>query len=224
VVRGSAAVLIGPLAALAYFVGARWLPSEPPEAISDALGALFVAIAVLTVLPIAQGGVLVLVLVGLGTGMLTAAFDAAGARAAASLPEALMWATAGLVFARTFDTPALALAVPLLVAGLDAAGVIGTAGLLNDPAHAGDPLTLEIPRWGGGQAAQLAGLDAAVLAGLGQWTADHHLRRDATELSLAAALAVAVAVELPAVALLGGVFLAVNGRRLLGLFRGAPEG
>ena len=223
-VRGPAAVLIGPLAALAYFVGARWLPSEPPDVVADVLGATFVGITVLTVLPLAQGGVAVLVLIALGTGILTAAFDAAGARAAASLPEALLWATGGLLFARAFDTPALALAVPLLIAGLDAGGVIGTAGLLDDAAHAGDPLTLEIPAWGGGQAAQLAALDAAVLATLGQWAVQHRLRPDATELALTAALAAAVAATLPAVALMAGAFLAVNGDRLLALFGRSAEG
>lgn len=223
-VRGPAAVLIGPAAALAYFVGARWLPSEPPAVVADVLGATFVGIAVLTVLPLAQGGVAVLVLVGLGTGILTAAFDAADARAAATLPEALMWACAGLIFARAFDTAALALAVPLLLAGLDAAGVIGTAGLLDDPARSGDPLTLELPAWGGGQAAQLAALDAAVLAALGRWAVHHRLRRDASELALTAALAIAVAAQLPAVALICGAFLLVNADRILALFVGGSEG
>jgi hypothetical protein len=224
VVRGPAAVLIGPVAALAYLIGARWLPSDPPDEIAEVLGATFVAIAVLAIVPITQGGLPVLVLMGFGLGMLTAVLDTTGARAGASVPEALTWACAGLLFVRSFDTPALALAVPVLLAGLDVAGVIGTAGLLDDAARAGDPLTLELPLWGGGQAAQLAGLDAAVLAGLAEYAVRLRVRPDLTELALTAALVAAVVAALPAVALMCGAFLAVNADRLVTLFRRHPEG
>src|SRR5256885_406298 len=86
-----------------------------------ALGAFLLATAVIAVATIAETRFAVVSL-GLGIGIFVAAFDTIGARAAASLPEALAWAALGMFFARIFDTPGAAIAVPLLVAGLTLGG------------------------------------------------------------------------------------------------------
>src|SRR3712207_7018469 len=63
--------------------------------------------------------------------------------------EALFGAAAGLLFGLGFAVPAAVVALPLLVAGIDAASLIGGGADPVAPARDGSVLTLGLPRWGG---------------------------------------------------------------------------
>lgn len=151
---------------------------------------------------------------GVGIGMVALAFDATNARAAASLPEALLWATAGLLFARSFRQPTVAVAVTLLVAGLALAGVAGDMSALTAKAGAGDPLTLELPAFGGGQALAVPALFAVVLGAVACWTAMLELRVGWTAVLVIEAVALAAALRIDPVAPVLAAFLLPNLDRL----------
>jgi hypothetical protein len=153
------------------------------------------------------------VLLALGAGLLAAAFDQVDARAGASVPEALAWSAGGLLFARAFGTAAVAVAVPLLLAGLDIAGVIGSTSILDDVARAGDPLTLELPAWGGGQAAVLPALQAGVLGALAAWASRHGFRTPWTAVLMLEAAVLGVVLALPSIALVVVAYLLPNADR-----------
>lgn len=172
-VRGTSALLILGLAALALFelvlvpsLGHGASPTAMRAA--AALGACLLAAAVIAVASIAETRFAVVSL-GLGMALFVAAFDTIGARAAASLPEALAWAALGMLFARIFDTPGAAITVPLLMAGLTLGGLAADHSSLTTLARAGDPLTLELPAFGGGQALALPVIDATLLGALATW-------------------------------------------------------
>ncbi|XAY03427.1 hypothetical protein DSM112329_00242 [Paraconexibacter sp. AEG42_29] len=154
------------------------------------------------------------VFLAVGIGMVALAFDATNARAAASLPEALLWATAGLLFARSFRQPTVAVAVALLVAGLALAGVAGDTSSLTGKASAGDPLTLELAAFGGGQALALPALLAVVLGAVACWTAMLELRVGWTAMLVLEAVALAAALRIDPVAPVLAAFLLPNLDRL----------
>ncbi len=148
-----------------------------------------------------------LVLLAVGAGLLTAIADAAGAGLLATPPEALLWGSLGVMFARGFQAGPLVVAVPLLVAGIDVA-----LGGIDGPAPGGDPLTLGLP--GGGR---VLATEAAFFAAAWWWAGGvAGLRPRASRVALAAALALAVVAgrSVPGLTAMGLAFLAVNADRL----------
>ena len=92
----------------------------------------------------------------LGALLLVGALSAADAGAVATPVEAILCGCLGIAFAVVLDVPALAVALPLFVAarrrhrpGRRRARARCWRG---DLPAAGDPLTLELPAWGGGPA------------------------------------------------------------------------
>jgi hypothetical protein len=204
------AVLL-PALAIAYLSLAPSLPASGSEGLrlDAALGTALVIGAVLAVAPFAES-LPAAVLLALGCGLLTAAFDQVDARAGATLPEGLLWGAGGLLFARGFGGGALAVAVPLLLAGLDVAGVTGSTRILDDLAQAGDPLTLELPAWGGGQAAVLPALEAGVVGALAAWSSAQGFRSPWTQVIMVEAAVLAAVLSLPAIAVVVVAYLVVN--------------
>jgi hypothetical protein len=218
VVRGPSPVLTIGLAAVAVTEAllAPALPDAgdgPGVRVAAVLGAVLIGASVLGVAGL-HAGRFTLVVLALGVGMLALTFDATDARAAASLPEALLWATAGMLFARSFPQPTLAVAVSLLVAGLALGGIAGNASALTAKAAAGDPLTLELAAFGGGQALAMPALVAVALGAVGTWTVTLDLRGRWTAILLLEALALAIALRVDPVAPVLGAFLIVNADRL----------
>jgi hypothetical protein len=237
VVRGPAALLGLAPAALAYFVLAPELPAIRPLdlaiGVSATIGLAF-AVALAAAPAPAVSAPLTLVPAVVGSVLLVAALDTAHAGAAASPFEALLFGCAGVAFAAALDAPPLAVALPVFVGALDLSGVVGSgpgALLVSDAARPGDPLTVELPVWGGGLPA--ARLTAAELVFLAVYAAYAHglgLRPRASVLAMFGALVVTVVVGLaidrrvPALALMGLAFLAVNADRLAPLFRAGRDG
>ena len=236
-VRAAAALLGLALGALAYFLAAPALPALHPldVAIAVAAAAGLALVVALAVMPApAVDAPLSLVPAVLGAGLLVAALNAARAGAAASPFEALLFGCLGVAFAALLDAPALALALPLFVAAVDLSGVAGTGPgtlLAQDAAPPGDPLTVELPGWGGGlPAARVSAADIVFLAAYAAYAHRLALRPRASAVAMLAALVAAVVLSLaldrrvPALALMSGAFLAVNADRLTGVFAMAREG
>ncbi len=219
-VRGPSPLLTIALAvtAVAWTLVAPALPavtSGPGVRGAAVLGAVLVGATVLSAAWLRGGTFIVLTLL-VGTGLLALAFDATDARAAASVPEAIMWGTLGMLFARRFPHATLALGVGGLVAGLALAGLTGgSEGTLVAQASAGDPLTLELPALGGGQALALPALVAVALGAVGTWTPALALRERWTAILVLEALALTVALRVDPVAGVLLAFLAVNADRLV---------
>jgi hypothetical protein len=222
VVRRSASVLtrpgvlavLLPALAIAYLSLAPSLPASGSEGLrlDAAVGTALVVAAVLAVAPLAET-LPATILLALGSGLLMAAFDQVGARAGATVPEALAWCAGGLLFARAFSGAGLAIAIPLLLAGLDIGGVTGGTAVLDDVARAGDPLTLELPAWGGGQAAVLPALQAGALGALAAWGSSLHFRSLWTNVIMLEAAVLAVVLVLPGIAVIIAAYLVVNADR-----------
>lgn len=217
-VRGPSPLLTAALAGAAVLVTlvAPALPSVgdgPGVRVAAVLSAVLIGALVLSAAWL-RGAGLTLVTLLCGAALLALTFDAATARAAASVPEALMWALVGMLFARCFDQAALAVGVGVLVAGLALAGLAGNGSALTALAGEGDPLTLELPAFGGGQALALGALIAVVLGAVGTWTPALALRGAWTVVLVLEALALAVALRVDPVAPVLGVFLLVNADRL----------
>jgi hypothetical protein len=210
---GLLAVLL-PALAIAYLSLAPALPASGSAGLrlDAAVGAALVMGAALAVAPLAEAWPAA-ILLALGCGLLTAALDQVGARAGATLPEALLWCAGGLLFARAFGGGALAIAVPLLLAGLDIGGITGSTAILKDVAPAGDPLTLELPAWGGGQAAVLPALQAGVVGALAAWASRHRFRVPWTHVIMVEAAVLAIVLRLPGIALVVAAYLLVNADR-----------
>jgi hypothetical protein len=237
VVRGAASVLALALGALAYFLVAPALPTpqslDAAIAIAASAGLAFAVALAAAPAPAVLAPASLVPLV-LGSGLLVAVLNAARAGAAASPFEALLFGCAGVAFAALLDAPALAVALPLFVGVLDASGVVGTgpgALLAPDAARPGDPLTVELPGWGGGlPAARLTAAELIFLAAYVAYAHQFALRPRASAVAMFAALVATVVLGLaldrrvPALALMGGAFLAVNADRLPGLLARAREG
>ena len=213
-VRGPSPLLTLVLAALtvAEALVAPSLPAATTGTGVRAAGVVGVVLLCGTVISAAwlHAGRLTLVTLATGVGMLALTFDATNARAAASLPEAIMWATAGMLFARSFPQPALAIAVSLLVAGLAIGGIASDASTVTAKAAAGDPLTLEIAAFGGGQALALPALVVVAIGAIGTWAAALGLRARWTVVLVLEAAALAAALRIDPVAPVFGGFLAAN--------------
>ena len=226
-VRGAASVLGLALGALAYFLVAPSLPAPQSLDVAIALAAT-VGLAFAVALSAAPAPAVT------GAVRLVAALDAARAGAAASPFEALLCGCAGVAFAALLDAPALAIALPVFVGVLDASGVVGSgpgALLASDAARPGDPLTIELPGWGGGlPAARLTAAELIFLAAFVAYAYLFALRPRASALAMFAALVATVVLGLaldrrvPALALMGGAYLAATADRLPGLLARPREG
>jgi hypothetical protein len=236
VVRGPAALLGIAGAALGYFLVAPALPPLRPLDVSIAvaatIGLAFVVSVAVAPAP-AVAAPFSLAPAVLGSALLVAALNAAHGGAAASPFEALLFGCLGIAFAAALDAPALAIALPLFVAALDLGGVTGAGPgtIVVQDARPGDPLTIELPAWGGGLPAARVGIAQVVF--LAAYTAYAHrfgLRPRASAIAMFVALAGAVVLglaldrDLPALALTGGAFLLANGDRLGGLLSASREG
>jgi hypothetical protein len=109
-------------------------------------------------------------------------------------------------------------------------GAPGTL-LAEDVPAAGDPLTLELPRWGGGPpVAQVSVADIVFVAAYTGYAQRYRLRPRASALAILAALigalllALALDRRVPALALVSVAYLAVNADRLRALLAGPREG
>lgn len=230
-VRGPAALLALPGAALAYFLLAPALPALPPGEptvlVGGSLGIVAVAAATLALLP-ARDTLAGPLLVALGAGLMVAGLNVAGTGPAANVFEALLAAAAGLLLARILGAPAVAVAVPFFVAAIDLYSVLSgpTRRLVDSGGSAVDALSFALPGWGGGLAAQLGVGDAVFLAMFAAWTWRFGLRRRASVAAmvggLVAALVLSVALDtaIPALPLLAAGYLLPNADRLLDLLRG----
>jgi hypothetical protein len=237
VVRGAAALLGLALGALAYFLVAPELPSLRSLDVAIAVAAtvgLALAVGLAAAPTPAVRAPLALAPAVLGATLLVAALNAARGGAAASPFEALLLGCAGVAFAALLDAPALAVALPVFVAALDVSGLVGAGPgtlLVADAARPGDPLTVELPGWGGGlPAARVTAAELVFLAAYASYAHLFGLRPRASVLGMWAALVAAVVLGLaldrrvPALALMSGAFLAVNADRLGGLFARPREG
>jgi hypothetical protein len=237
VVRGPAAVLAALAAAFAWFLLAPSLPEihhgDLALLVAAALGLAFVAACASAVVPLA-GAPLALALVLPGAGLLAGALDAANVGAAATPIEALLFASAGVLFVVALGSPALALALPVVVAAIDAASLFGadSARFVAEAAPApGDLLTLEIPDLGSGlSAARLGIADVVFFAVFAAFAQRLGMRPVATAAGMAVALIAAFALGLwldraiPAVPLMAAAYFLVNADRLPALFRQAGRG
>jgi hypothetical protein len=230
VVRGTAALLGLVAAALAYFAAASALPALAPRdtaiAVGGAAGLAFVV--GLAVIPVPAVGVApALAPALLGGALVVGALAAADATAAATPVEAILCGCLGVAFAGLLDERALVVALPLFVGAIDVSGAVGGAPgtlLAQDVPVAGDPLTLELPRWGDGPAAAQASVaDVVFVAAYTAYAQRYRLRPRASALAMLAALIAALVLTLaldrrvPALALVGASYLAVNADRLRAL-------
>lgn len=236
-VRGPAALLGLAAGALAYFLIAPSLPALPSLDVAIAVSAtagLAFAVALAAAPAPAVTAPFTLAPAVLGAVLLVAPLDAARAGAAASPFEALLLGCAGVAFAALLDAPALAVALPVFVGALDLSGVAGAgpgALLVSDAARPGDPLTVELPGWGGGlPAARLTAAELVFLAAYVAYAHRYGLRPRASAVAMFLALVATVVLGLaldrrvPALAVMGGAYLAVNADRLGGLLRAGRDG
>jgi threonine dehydrogenase-like Zn-dependent dehydrogenase len=195
VVRGPAAVLAllaGCLAAaLAYFLTAPALPDvggtgDLNTILSDVPAMLLLAGCVLVLLH-ARDEPFVLALLALGGGLLAGAFTVADASAAGNVAKALFAGSLGMFLAWALAEPAVVVAVPLFVAGIDVASVAGgpTQLLAREQPRAADFLSLPLPALGGGRAGLLGVADLVFLAFFAAAAWRFGLRRRLTAVALA---------------------------------------
>jgi hypothetical protein len=227
-----------PLVALAYFLAAPALPALPAgdttTIVAGGVGLLMIAGIVLSIVP-AYGSLFAALLVALGAGLLVGALNAGAPsgvgvqRAGANVAEALLAAAAGLLFARWLETRVVAVAVPLIVAGIDIWSVTSgpSSKLLERGGDTVDPLNFDLPAWGGtGSAGHLGLSDAFFLSMFAAWAWRYGLRRTATlaglALGLVGSLVLALVLDraVPALPLLAAGYLLPNLDRLPGLLRG----
>ncbi len=207
------------------------LPVPHPDALAVLLAAgigIAAVVGVVSGLVAAADARVVVALALLGAGLVAAGLDAAGVGAAATPFEAVAYGCAGVAFALVFDAPALALALPLFVAGADLIALAGGAGAatfgLAPLARRGRPRP-RAARLGRRRDRRGAHRDPEVvfLAAYATYARRTALREGAAAAGMGAALlAVAAAevladVRLPALALLGAGFLAPNADRLRAL-------
>jgi hypothetical protein len=199
VVRRSAPLLIAPL----WFVAARWLPSvdgdEAALLLAGVPAILLLAGVVYALVTLADVPAL-LALAGLGVGLTVAALAQADAGAAATPVDASLWALIGVAFAVALDAPALIVALPLFVAGIDVVAWAGDGpvGIATDLARtgAGDPLALDLPALGGGPpVARLPVLDVLFLGAMAAYAQRRELRPGLVVAGGALGLVAALSIE-----------------------------
>jgi hypothetical protein len=196
VVRGPAALLGATALALAYFLLAEDLPDlgtgKGAVLVAGMVGTIMVAAVVLSL--VASGdSVPGLLLVLAGALLLVAALDVAGVGPGASPVEALAAGAFGALVGLALAAPAVALAVPLFVAAVDAWSVAGgpSSRLSHGSPRGSEELTFALPSWGGslgGHAARLGVTDAVFLAMFAVWAERFGLRKRATAIGMVCGL------------------------------------
>ena len=173
-------------------------------------------------------------LLTIGSFLLVLVLNVADAGAAATPIESIAYASAGALFAIGLLTPALALALPVFVAGIDLLSTFagGPSELLANAGQTqpGDPLSLELPDWGNGLPAGRIGISDAVFAGVFLlFTRRFGLRPRATAVGLAAASIVATGLRvwldtaIPVLPLMAAAYFLINADRLAPLLYAADE-
>ena len=211
-----------PFVALAYFLTAPYLPEltagDETVLVAGTVGLLMVAATTLSLLP-AYDAMVGPLLIALGAGLLMGALNAAHVGAGANVAEALVAAAAGLLFARSLRAPAYAITLPLFVALIDAWSVASgpTERLIAGGTAHDDPLSFDLPAWGGGVSAGHLGLsDAVFLAMFASWAMHHDFRRGATIAGMLCGLVAAIVLgvlldrAIPALPLLAAGYLLPN--------------
>ncbi|HWC25679.1 MAG TPA: hypothetical protein VG474_03750 [Solirubrobacteraceae bacterium] len=223
-----------PLAALVYFLAAPALPALPAGDVAvlvpGAIGLVLVAVATLALLP-ARGTLIGPLLILVGSGLMVAALNAAGSDgvgAGANVCEALLASAVGLLLARWLATPLSAIAVPLFVAGVDVWSVAAgpSSRLFAGGTARVDPLSFDLPAWGGaGSVGHLGLSDAVFLSLFAAWSARYGFRGAATlagmTLGLLASLVLGVWLDraIPALPLIAAGYLLPNLDRVGGVLR-----
>jgi hypothetical protein len=228
--------LIVAAAAWVYFLCPKLLPAIHDDETSRIVAA---SLATMLIVMVAAGvatlsdAPLVVPLVLLGSALIAGAMNAANVGAAATVPETVVYACIGILVALWLDAPALVLAIPVFVAGIEIIGVLsgGTHSVAYGALRGGDPLTLELPDWHNGLSAARLGLADIVFVGIyATYARRLNLRfvagaiGMAIGLSLGLALSIAENTGLPELAFLGAGFLLPNIDRVLALFRPASAG
>jgi len=222
-------VVAVPLTAFVYFLAAPALPALPAGEqtvlVAGGIGLLLVAASTLALLP-ARETLIGPLLIVLGSGLLVGALNtggSAGVGAGANVVEAFLAGAIGLLFARWLATPVVAVAVPLFVAAIDVWSVASgpSSQLLADGTDRVDPLSFDLPAWGGmGSAGHLGLSDALFVSMFAAWAWRYDLRRWPTlagiTLGLLAALVLGIVLDraIPALPLIGAGYLLPNLGRL----------
>ncbi|MFL5844624.1 MAG: hypothetical protein ACJ762_08025 [Solirubrobacteraceae bacterium] len=198
-VRRPAALLGATVVALVYFLVAGELPDlgsgDAAVLVAGLVGVGFVAAIVLGVAAAGEE-LFPLTLLFLGSFMLVAGMDAAGAGSSVSAFEAVAAGTFGVLLGRWLAAPAVAFAIPIFVAIIDAWSVASgpSSRLSESGARGAAELSFDLPAWGDapGAASRLGLVDAIFLAMFSVWAARFGLRRRATAVGMVAGLFAAV--------------------------------
>jgi hypothetical protein len=236
VVRGPAAVLVVAAAAWIYFLVPELLPAihddDTSRIVAGALATILIVIVAAGVATLADAP-FVVPLVLLGAALVAGTMNAADVGAAATVPETVVYACIGIAFGVLLEAPALVLAIPVFVAGVELISVLGAAGhgVAHGAARGGDPLSLELPDWHNGLSAARLGLADVVYTGVyATYARRFKLRFLAAAIGMAVGLATGLALSIalnspmPELPFLGAGFLLPNVDRILALFRPAGEG
>jgi hypothetical protein len=235
VVRGPAAVLVLVVAAWVYFVIPKLLPAiqdEQQSRIVAACVATMIVVLVAASVATLSDHPLIVPIVLLGAGLIAGVMNAAGAGAVATLPEAIAYACIGILAGLWLSTPALVLAIPVFVAGIEIIGTLsGTShGVAGGALRGGDIFTLDLPDWNNGLSAARLGLADMVFVGLyATYARRFGLRFWASAIGMAVSLAIGVWLSidsntaLPELGFIGAGFLVPNADRVVALFRPTGE-
>ena len=236
-VRGPAALLGATSVALAYFLLAGQLPSlgsgDGAALVAGLVGGALVGAVTLGV-PLAGDEVVPVAMLLGGSALLVAGMDAAGAQASVTAFEALAAGSLGVLLGRALAAPAVALAVPVFVAVVDAySAASGPSSRLADGVPRGAAeLTFDLPSWGGvpGAGSRLGLTDALFMAMFAVWAQRFGLRPRATLVGMMCGLLAAIALSVlldravPALPLIAVGYWLPNLDRFGRLFReGAPS-
>jgi hypothetical protein len=232
----AAAPLIVTAAAWVYFLIPKLLPAisddDASRTVAGAVATLLIVVVAAGVATLADAPIVV-PLILLGAALVTGALNAAGVGAAATVPETVTYSCVGVLFAVWLEAPALALAIPLFVAGIEVISVLGasTHTVAHGSVHGGHPFSLDLPDWHNGLTAARLGLADVVFAGVyAAYARRLGLRFAASAIGMAVGLAVGLGLSvslnsaLPELPFLGAGFLLPNVDRLPGLFRPTGEG
>jgi len=233
VVRGPAALLAAYGGALAYLLLAPVLPTIADDrtaaSLSGAVGAAVLGLCAIA-LAAAWNETTGLALIALGAALLAITLTAADATVAATIGKLLFASAAGLLLARAFASHSALVAIPVFVAAIQAATVLGAPAttVIRDRAEAADVLTFPLPAWGDGAAGAKLGLvEILFLACFAGFAWRYGLRRAPTACALVAAVVATVAFSvaadrtLPALPGLALALLLPNLDRVAAVLRGA---
>jgi hypothetical protein len=207
-------------------------PADTARIVSGSVAIVLIVAVAVTVAALSEAAIVVPIFL-LGSALIAGAMDAAGVGAAATVPETVAYACIGMLFGVLLDSPALVLAVPVFVGGIDAISLLGgTSHTLSAGAiQSGDPLSLDLPEWHTGLSAARFGLADVVFCGIyATYARRLGLRFVAGAIGMAAGLVLALVLQvtldtpMPALAFLGAGFLAPNIDRIVALFRATVEG